>query len=150
MISGIGKPLSGELLVFDFLNDEVYKMKLKADPANKLITELRGDYSLGVGKTVKAEELQEWYDNKHAFVLLDVRETEEYAAGHLPGARNIPLSTMEAELVAANEGLPTVLYCQKGGRSAKAAMLLRRRQPSLEVLELAGGMDGWIYNIERP
>jgi rhodanese-related sulfurtransferase len=58
--------------------------------------------------------------------LVDVRSPEEFARGHLPGARNVPLE----QVVAALEGEPGrshVLYCQSGLRSQRAVQLLRRR-----------------------
>jgi phage shock protein E len=59
-------------------------------------------------------------------VLLDVRSPEEFAAGHLPGAINIPVAEVRAR--AAEIGArdrPVVTYCRSGGRSARAAATLR-------------------------
>ncbi len=58
-------------------------------------------------------------------LLVDVREAGEYAAGHIPGAVNAPLSGLErADLP---KDRPLFLYCLRGSRSARAAALLRRR-----------------------
>ena len=85
--------------------------------------------------------------------IVDVREPEEFADGHIPGAVNIPLGRLEIEVdthpaVVAREGearslreRPVVLYCLSGGRSARAAAALqrlgfatppRRRHPCLD------------------
>jgi rhodanese-related sulfurtransferase len=50
--------------------------------------------------------------------IFDVREPQEYAAGHVPGAVNMPLSSFSAHALPKNR--PVVLICQAGGRSAKA------------------------------
>jgi phage shock protein E len=58
--------------------------------------------------------------------LVDVRTPEEFAAGHMEGAINLPLDTLQARATAelAPREAPVVLYCRSGRRSAKAAVLL--------------------------
>ena len=58
-------------------------------------------------------------------LLVDVREAEEFAAGHIPGAVNAPLSAIEGANLPADR--PLFLYCLRGSRSARAAGILRRR-----------------------
>lgn len=74
--------------------------------------------------------------------LLDVRTPEEFAQGHLPGARNIPVQVLGQRLqeVGGTE-TPVVVYCAAGGRSASAAELLRRAG-FREVFNL-GPMSAW-------
>jgi rhodanese-related sulfurtransferase len=86
--------------------------------------------------------------------IVDVREPEEFADGHIPGAVNIPLGRLEIEVhslpaVVEREGdtrslreRPVVLYCLSGGRSARAAAALRRLGFSNPV-SLAGGILAW-------
>jgi rhodanese-related sulfurtransferase len=86
--------------------------------------------------------------------VVDVREPEEFADGHIPGAVNIPLSRLETELHThpevvrrASEALalrehPVVLYCLSGGRSARGAAALRRLGFAQPV-SLAGGILAW-------
>ena len=58
-------------------------------------------------------------------LLLDVRTPEEYAAGHVPGSRNIPLDRVgEAEL---DREAPLFVYCRSGARSGQACSILRER-----------------------
>ena len=58
-------------------------------------------------------------------LLVDVREPDEYAAGHIPGAVNAPLSTLGSADLPLDR--PLFLYCLRGSRSARAAVLLKRR-----------------------
>lgn len=79
-------------------------------------------------------------------LLLDVREPDEYAAGHLAGAVNIPRGVLEFRLSAdpalVDSGRPLLVYCKSGGRSALAAKVLQDMGYS-QVVSMAGGFDGW-------
>lgn len=76
--------------------------------------------------------------------LVDVRTQEEYSdeLGHIPGARLVPLDTLEAQAVRWSRAQPVVVVCRSGGRSARAAMELERLGFP-EVASLAGGMLAW-------
>lgn len=81
-----------------------------------------------------------------ADVLLDVREADEFHAGHIPGALNIPRGLLEFKLSGAPElsarDLSIVLYCKTSGRAALAACSLQA-MGYLQVQSLAGGFDAW-------
>lgn len=74
-------------------------------------------------------------------VVLDVRGSAEWRAGHLPGVPNIPLAELQARAAEVPAGRPLVLQCQGGGRSHIAASLLQVR--GVEVANLAGGFGAW-------
>jgi rhodanese-related sulfurtransferase len=74
--------------------------------------------------------------------LIDVREPAETAAGVIPGAQCIPLSTLEGALHTLSRDLPTVLVCKSGVRSARAARQLMAAGFT-RVESLAGGMMRW-------
>jgi len=76
-------------------------------------------------------------------LLLDVRTPQEFAAGHLDGAVNIPVQQLEARLseLAAKKDRPIVVYCRSGARSASAAKLLAAAGHS-RVFDL-GAMSSW-------
>lgn len=86
--------------------------------------------------------------------VIDVREPAEFAAGHLPGAVNIPRGVLEFEVdghpavngvrdpALAHRDRPVVVYCRSGGRSALAAEALKRLGFA-EPLSLAGGYAAW-------
>jgi len=80
-------------------------------------------------------------------VVLDVRTEREFASGHVPGAINIPLQKLPEELDrfradAADEQRELVVYCERGGRAARAEALLQQAGFS-SVLHLEGDMSGW-------
>ncbi|HZD66727.1 MAG TPA: rhodanese-like domain-containing protein [Acidimicrobiales bacterium] len=74
-------------------------------------------------------------------VLVDVRERQEWNAGHAPQATHIPLGQLERRLDDLPEGRALVTVCRSGQRSARAAALLGRH--GREVSNLAGGMHAW-------
>ncbi|MBS4051864.1 MAG: rhodanese-like domain-containing protein [Methylomonas sp.] len=80
-------------------------------------------------------------------LILDVREPAEYAAGHLPGAINIPRGVLEFKIDATPEFQgkqqeSIVVYCQTGGRSALAALALNQLGYT-QAVSLAGGFKAW-------
>lgn len=83
---------------------------------------------------------------RDADLVLDVREADEYAAGHLPGAVLVPRGLLEFKLSATPElgerDRNVVVYCKSGGRSALAAAVMQD-MGYLHVQSLAGGFDGW-------
>ncbi|AHF89009.1 Rhodanese-related sulfurtransferase [Opitutaceae bacterium TAV1] len=78
-------------------------------------------------------------------VLLDVRETDEFAKGHLPGARHVSRGVLEGNIedIVPDPATPVVLYCASGNRSALAADNLQR-MGYRDVVSLAGGYKAWV------
>ena len=63
-------------------------------------------------------------------VLLDVRTSEEYRDGHIPGSKNVPLQALDkVASVAENKNMALYVYCHSGARSRQAAGLLRQAEP---------------------
>jgi rhodanese-related sulfurtransferase len=84
---------------------------------------------------------------READVVIDVREAEEYAAGHIPGAVHASRGMLEFKLSAAPElsrrDLKVVLYCKTSGRAALAAASMKE-MGYLNVTSIAGGFDAWV------
>lgn len=72
-------------------------------------------------------------------LLLDVREDDEWAAGHAPGAVHMPLSALDAAAVPT--GRPVIAVCRSGNRSGQAATVLAAA--GVDVVNMAGGMNAW-------
>ena len=84
---------------------------------------------------------------RRADVLIDVREADEYAAGHLPGAMHLSRGMLEFKLSAtaalSARNLKVVLYCKTSGRAALAACAMME-MGYLDVKSIAGGYDAWV------
>ena len=83
---------------------------------------------------------------READVVLDVREADEFAAGHLPGAIHASRGLLEFKLsgtpALTSRDLNVVLYCKTSGRAALAAAAMRE-MGYLQVRSIAGGFDAW-------
>ncbi len=82
--------------------------------------------------------------NRERAVVIDVCEPDEYAAGHVNGAKSIPLGELEAKLptTVKNKATPLVLVCASGMRSGRAVAIARKL--GYEKAEsLAGGLKSW-------
>ena len=84
---------------------------------------------------------------QEADVVIDVREADEYAAGHIPGALHASRGMLEFKLSASPElsrrDLKVVLYCKTSGRAALAAASMKD-MGYLNVTSIAGGFDAWV------
>lgn len=74
-------------------------------------------------------------------IVVDVRDPAEFAAGHLPNARNIPLAEIDKRAADLPQGKPVLVCCASGSRSGRAVAALR--QGGREVFNLAGGLQAW-------
>ncbi len=105
-------------------------------------------------KRVTPEDAKQLLDSNQGYIYLDVRSVPEYEAGHVPGARNIPLLQPDAsgrmqpnprfqEVVEKNfeRDAKIITGCKAGGRSLKAAEILQSSGYS-NVVDMRGGFDG--------
>ncbi|CAM3993992.1 rhodanese-like domain-containing protein [Bacillus sp. ISL-35] len=90
-------------------------------------------------KTLTEEEFKAGYRKAQ---LIDVREPNEFANGHILGARNIPLTQLKARLKEVRPDKPVYLYCQSGSRSGRAAQLLHKKGYK-DLSHLEGGFKKW-------
>ena len=82
--------------------------------------------------------------NRDKAVVVDVCEAEEFAAGHVVGAKNLPLNQLEDKLagVVKNKTLPLILVCQSGARSARALSIAKKLGYE-QAQSLSGGLGAW-------
>lgn len=96
-------------------------------------------------QSISVQQLRE----REGVPLVDVREPDEFAAGHVPGAVNLPMSSLGEHLDELPEG-PFDVICQMGGRSARVVEALTAR--GLDATNVEGGTGAWAeagYEIER-
>ncbi len=105
---------------------------------------------LAGGGMISASDAQKLLEQDATAVILDVRTADEFASGHIPGAKLLPYDEIDANraamLIPAKDA-PVVLYCRSGRRSAIAADSLRRLGYTT-VYDL-GGVGNWPYGLER-
>ena len=99
-------------------------------------------------RTVSVHELKAALDTGEP-VVVDVREPAEFAMGHVPGARLVPLQTVPSLLGQLPEEEPVYLVCAVGARSAQAAMFLAHH--GVDAVNVDGGTRDWVqagYPVE--
>ena len=79
--------------------------------------------------------------------LIDVRESKDFDAGHILGARNIPYSQFRQRHKEIRSDLPAYLYDQNGGKSARAALMLKKKGYE-SLYHLQGGFRQWTGKIK--
>ena len=88
--------------------------------------------------------------NRDDVILLDVREDDEFKAGHIPGAEWIPLGQLSSRLDELPKDKTIVAVCRSGNRSAQATELLR--QNGFDAHNMQGGMNSWVqagFDVEK-
>ena len=84
---------------------------------------------------------------RDGLLLVDVREPREFAAGHLPGAINLPMSELERRLPELRAGSTAVFMCRSGGRSLRAAGAALQAG-SVTPIQLDGGLLAWASEVD--
>jgi adenylyltransferase/sulfurtransferase len=162
LLTGVGEPLIGRLLLIDALSMKFRTLKLHKDPlcpacGTREIQALQ-DYDRFCGLDAEAvhegelaellpTELSERLAQGHDIDLIDVREPQEWALGHIPGARLIPLGTLPSALSALDSARDVVVYCKGGVRSARAARALQAAG-FRRVWNLTGGILRWSKDVD--
>jgi rhodanese-related sulfurtransferase len=90
---------------------------------------------------ISPQEVLAFEGRTDAPLVLDVRSAEEFASGHVPGARNVAYDEVEARLAELGPAREVVVYCERGPRASKAAAVLSAA--GFAVKQLAGHMSGW-------
>ncbi|AXJ13056.1 rhodanese-like domain-containing protein [Streptococcus pluranimalium] len=78
--------------------------------------------------------------------LIDVREVDEYQAGHVPGAQSLPLSELAERYTELDKSRPYHLICHSGARSARACQFLAGQ--GYDVTNVEGGTIAWTGDLE--
>jgi len=170
LITGIGTPQLGRLVVYDALELEYRKLSVRKDPEcaicgeNPTITELI-DYDefcgaisddaaeAAAGSTISVTQLaamlKERDEGTRDFTLVDVREPNEYEINKIPGSVLIPNGDFLSgeALGRLSQDKPVVLHCKSGARSAEALALLKGAGFS-DAVHVGGGVVAWVNQID--
>jgi adenylyltransferase/sulfurtransferase len=160
LLTGIGEPLLGRLMVYDALEMSYRTIRIRKDPESPKITELIDyDAFCGVvsddaqhaaaGNTITPRELKEKFDRGDDFALIDVREPHEYEIVKIPGSVLIPKDRILSGEAFAElpQDKPIVLHCKSGGRSAEALAALHKAGFS-DAVHVGGGVLGWARDVD--
>ncbi|HEY9631671.1 MAG TPA: molybdopterin-synthase adenylyltransferase MoeB [Coleofasciculaceae cyanobacterium] len=167
IILGVGETLSGRLLLYNALNMSFRELKLRPNPVRPVIEKLI-DYEefCGIPQAKAAEaqqqaamqeitvtELKQLLDSgAQDFVLLDVRNPNEYEIARIPGSVLVPLPDIEngdgvAKVKELLNGHKLIVHCKMGGRSAKAIGILKETA-GLEGVNVVGGINAWSQEVD--
>lgn len=166
IVTKIGKPLDGRLLIFDSLKMTFKELTLRKNPNLKKIEKLI-DYKefCGLSKNSSIEEeagaveiitVQQlnkgMTENTHEYCIIDVRNKEECDIAKIKGAVHIPLEKIEnpealVKITKLMMDKQLVVHCKLGGRSAKALIALKRH--GIEGKNLEGGINEWAIQIDK-
>ena len=170
LLTGIGDPAVGKLVIYDALELEWRTLKVRKDPncalcgENATVTELI-DYDAfcgavseeaseaAAGSTISVTELEQMLkerdEGNRDFTLVDVREENEYEINKIPGSVLVP----KGEFLNGNaleqltQDKPAVLYCKTGVRSAEALAVLKGAGFA-DAVHVGGGVVAWVNQID--
>ncbi len=167
LILGVGESLVGRFLLFDALKMRFRELKVRKDPdcpvcgTHPTVIQLI-DYEQFCGVApvtpavatsseaqdeVTVEQLKTRLERQDAFLLLDVREPQEFQICRIPGSVLIPLGDLSSRLSEVEGRDDIVVHCKSGVRSGKAVRLLREAGYS-QARNLKGGILAWIDRID--
>src|SRR5215471_7372998 len=166
LITGIGEPLAGRLMIYDALEMTYRSVRVKKDPEcavcgkSPTVTELI-DYDAFcgavsdeaaeavIGSTITARDLKAMQDRGDNIYLVDVREPNEYEIVSIPGATLIPkgefLSGMALERMPQDQRI--VLHCKTGVRSAEALAIVKNAGFG-DAVHVGGGVLAWVNQVD--
>ena len=168
VITGIGEPLIGSLMIYDALDMTFRKIKVRKDPNcplcgdNPTQTDLLPDYEAFCGvlsdaaevavkdSTISVTELAAKIDAKADFYLVDVREPSEFEIVRIPGSHLIPKQGFLDGTVLATlpQDKPIILHCKSGVRSAECLAILKSAGFA-DATHVAGGVIAWAKQIDK-
>jgi sulfur-carrier protein adenylyltransferase/sulfurtransferase len=165
VLTGVGDPLVGRLMIYDALEMTYRAVKVRKDPEcplcgkNPTITELI-DYEQFCGtvsdeaqlaaasSTITATELKAMQDKGEDFLLVDVREPAEWEIVRIPGAVLIPKGDLPGRLSELPQNKPVVMYCKTGIRSAETLALLKNAGFK-DAVHVQGGVTAWATQVDN-
>lgn len=160
LLTGIGDPLLGRLMVYDALEMSYRTIKIRKDPESPKITELIDyDAFCGVvstdaqqaaaGNTITPLELKHKQESGEDFLLVDVREPHEYEIVKIPGSVLIPKDKILSGEAFSElpQDKPLVLHCKSGARSAEALAALHKAGFK-DAVHVGGGVLAWAREVD--
>ena len=129
--------------MFEFVKENAMFVGLAIGSALALLWPLLNRGASGVANVSATEAVMLMSRSKP--LILDVRDATEFAAGHIQGAKNIPMAELASRVkeIEKFKDKPVLVHCQRGMRSKTACSILRAQQFS-QLHNLQGGLDTWV------
>ena len=129
--------------MFEFVKENAIYIGLAIGSGIALLWPLLNRGASGVANISATEAVMLMSRNKP--LILDVRDATEFAAGHIQGAKNIPVAELAGRIkeIEKFKDKPVLVHCQKGMRAKGACSILRAQQFS-QLHNLQGGLDTWV------
>ena len=129
--------------MFEFVKDNAIFVGLAIGSGMALLWPLLNRGASGVANVSATEAVMLMSRSKP--LILDVRDATEFAAGHIQGAKNIPMAELASRVkeIEKFKDKPVLVHCQRGMRSKTACSILRAQQFS-QLHNLQGGLDTWL------
>ena len=129
--------------MFEFVKENAIFVGLAIGSGVALLWPLLNRGASGVANVTATEAVMLMSRSKP--LILDVRDATEFAAGHIQGAKNIPLAELASRLkeIEKFKDKPVLVHCQRGMRAKSACSILRAQQFS-QLNNLQGGLDTWV------
>lgn len=140
LLTGLGKPLLGKLLILNMLTLEHFTFEYTKDES-VVVYDLLDDYDVFCGLDFSnVNEVLLDDINISEYVLIDVREPQEFVQGHLEGAVLIPSTLIQYKYQEVPKDKKVLLYCKSGARSASVVKYLQEEHQYTNVFSLKGGL----------
>lgn len=143
MLTGIGEVLSGKLLLYNGLNQNMQKIKFSCNPKNLKIEALESAYAFDCPSdlnSIDATDFEQLLQTENIQVI-DVRTLQEYEQFHLKNTTCYPLKELENWKQHINFNNPIYLICESGVRSLKAQLCLQEYKPKANFINVKGGIN---------
>lgn len=129
--------------MFDFIKDNAILIGLAIGSGIALLLPMLNRGAGGVANINSTEAVL--LMNRSKPLILDVRDADEFAAGHIQGAKHIPMTELLARIkeIEKFKDKPVLVHCQKGVRAKGACSILKAQQFS-QLHHLQGGLDAWV------
>ncbi|SEW22679.1 HesA/MoeB/ThiF family protein [Chitinophaga arvensicola] len=153
VITGIGTPLRNQLMTIDTLHNTHLTFQITPVPENLAISALQDNYAQSVCEvtgvqSLSVQQLQQWLQDDTRFMLLDVREEDEWEICHIPQSVHIPMGRVLQQVSAIPDDVPLAVLCHHGMRSRAVAQRLSELGFN-RVYNVEGGIHAWASAIDH-